>query len=49
MDITIDTYADMFGSVTVGALTDMPFTAAQHSRIPPAVSDTPAPDESPYP
>jgi hypothetical protein len=49
MDITIDTYADMFGSVTVGKMTDMPFTAAQHSRIPPAVSDTPAPDESPYP
>jgi hypothetical protein len=49
MDITIDTYADMFGSVTVGALTDMPFTAAQHSRIPPPVLNTPAPDESPYP
>ena len=49
MDITIDTYADMFGSVTVGALTDMPFTAAQHSRIPPPISSTPAPDESPYP
>lgn len=49
MDITIDTYADMFGSVTVGTLTDMPFTAAQHSRVPPPVLDTPAPDESPYP
>jgi len=49
MDITIDTYADMFGSVTVGKLTDMPFTAAQHSRVPPPVSSTPAPDESPYP
>ena len=49
MDITIDSYADMFGSVTVGAITDMPFTAAQHSRIPPPVSSTPAPDESPYP
>jgi hypothetical protein len=49
MDITIDTYADMFGSVTVGKLTDMPFTAAQHSRIPPPVLNTPAPDESPYP
>ena len=49
MNITIDTYADMFGSVTVGKLTDMPFTAAQHSRIPPPVLNTPAPDESPYP
>ena len=49
MSITIDTYADMFGSVTIGALTDMPFTAAQHSRIPPPVLNTPAPDESPYP
>ena len=49
MTITIDTYADMFGSVTVGALVDMPFTAAQHSRIPPPVLNTPAPDESPYP
>jgi hypothetical protein len=49
MDITIDTYADMFGSVTVGKLTDMPFTAAQHSRVPPPVLNTPAPDESPYP
>ena len=48
MDITIDTYADMFGSVTVGTLADMPFTAAQHSRIPPPVLSTPAPDESPY-
>jgi hypothetical protein len=39
----------MFGSVTVGAMNDMPFTAAQHSRIPPPVLNTPAPDESPYP
>jgi hypothetical protein len=49
MDITIDTYADMYGSVTIGELADMPFTAAQHSRLPPPVLSTPAPDESPYP
>ncbi|HLJ83546.1 MAG TPA: hypothetical protein VKT51_05180 [Candidatus Eremiobacteraceae bacterium] len=49
MDITIDTYADMFGSVSIGPITDMPFTAAQHSRVPPPVDSTPAPDDSPYP
>jgi len=49
MDITIDTYADMFGTVSIGPITDMPFTAAQHSRVPPPVDRTPAPDDSPYP
>ena len=49
MDITIDTYADMFGTVSIGPITDMPFTAAQHSRVPPPVENTPGPEDSPYP
>jgi hypothetical protein len=49
MDITIDTYADMFGTVSIGPITDLPFTAAQHSRVPPPVENTPGPEDSPYP
>lgn len=48
IDAIIDGIADMYGTVTLNGV-DVPFTGAQHSRVPPPVEATSNPLETPTP